>query len=408
MTARTILVLGGGISGIATAWKLVNQNGNRVILLEREAAIGGLASTFSPVGPSQVPGLEDVRVDIGSHRIHTTYDPEAFPIIRKLLGDDLLKRPRRGLILINGKFVKYPPSVIQICACFGLAQTAAFIVDYLFAQVKTLLLGCDRRDFASYVIRSVGNSLYDVFYRPYATKLWGLDPHRVSFEPAMNRVKKFEMRCFLMEVANLFRRKKADPIYFYPARGIGQIAERMREQFLELGGEIRCSVDVDRIETSEERRVSAVNFHTGDGRRERVPVDVMVSTIPLETIHSLITLGAENRPAYDLHMKCARICYLLTKDVQPRESETLYIPDTRYRVGRVSDVKKYSPAVGAGGAATVLTAELICQEGDDVWTMSDQALGELCARELCDMGVLKPGAVIEHAFSRRVRNLYPV
>ena len=39
-----ILIIGGGITGLSTAWKLA-ENGKEVIILESSASVGGLAKS---------------------------------------------------------------------------------------------------------------------------------------------------------------------------------------------------------------------------------------------------------------------------------------------------------------------------------------------------------------------------
>lgn len=95
------------------AWKLSEKYGDRIVLLEKEQQAGGLAKTIERDG---------LRLDLGSHRIHKNYDPEVLNIIREFLGDDLLKRPRRGQIYLGGKFLNYPPTVISVLFSFGFIQ----------------------------------------------------------------------------------------------------------------------------------------------------------------------------------------------------------------------------------------------------------------------------------------------
>src|ERR1700750_2896957 len=91
-----IVVMGGGITGLTVAWELSKYSESPILLIEKNATAGGLAGSLRHGG----------RVlDFGSHRIHEQYDPEVLGVIAELLGDDLLKRPRRGQIRIQGRFL---------------------------------------------------------------------------------------------------------------------------------------------------------------------------------------------------------------------------------------------------------------------------------------------------------------
>src|SRR3954462_12134538 len=90
---RKIVVLGAGITGLTAAWELSRAFPGRVILLEKEAAVGGLAATSST--------QDRFAFDIGSHRLHEDNHPTVNQLISELCGPELLKRERRGMIFIQ-------------------------------------------------------------------------------------------------------------------------------------------------------------------------------------------------------------------------------------------------------------------------------------------------------------------
>ena len=75
-----IIVLGAGPAGLAAALELA-ESGQQVTLIERQAHVGGNATSFNLAG---------VWVDYGSHRLHPASDKQVLDRIRSLLGDDLL------------------------------------------------------------------------------------------------------------------------------------------------------------------------------------------------------------------------------------------------------------------------------------------------------------------------------
>lgn len=129
-TGGRIVVLGGGITGLTAAWELSKHSASSILVIEKGASAGGLAGSIRQ---------RDRVFDFGSHRIHEQYVPEVFAVIKELLGDELLKRPRRGQIRIRGKFLDYPPSPIQILTGFGLATGIHFFRDFLISRPYSLL-----------------------------------------------------------------------------------------------------------------------------------------------------------------------------------------------------------------------------------------------------------------------------
>src|SRR5262245_58562751 len=109
---RRIVVLGAGITGLTAAWELSRSFPGRVVLLEKEAAVGGLAATSST--------RDRFAFDIGSHRLHRNNHPEVDQFIADLCGPDLLERERRGQIFLLDRPLRYPPSALDIMTAFGL------------------------------------------------------------------------------------------------------------------------------------------------------------------------------------------------------------------------------------------------------------------------------------------------
>ena len=93
-----VVVLGAGPAGLMAARKLAQQ-GRSVVVLERAAAVGGMAGSFEVAG---------IRVDYGSHRLHRVLEPRLEAELAELLGDDLQRRQRRGRISLKGRWLAFP------------------------------------------------------------------------------------------------------------------------------------------------------------------------------------------------------------------------------------------------------------------------------------------------------------
>ena len=55
-------------------------------------------------------------MDYGSHRFHPAADPAVFALVRELLGDDLLDRPRHGRIRLLGRWIHFPLRPLDLAA----------------------------------------------------------------------------------------------------------------------------------------------------------------------------------------------------------------------------------------------------------------------------------------------------
>jgi protoporphyrinogen oxidase len=397
-----VVILGGGVTGLTAGWQLSKDSEAPVLLLEKNGSAGGLAGRLVGRGMS---------FDFGSHRIHEKYDPEVLAIIKDLLGDDLLKRPRRGRIRIQDIFLDYPPSAFQVLKSFGFLNGTRIVRDYFLSRTYPVTGSPDPTTFEEYATRAVGRSLYERFYKPYAEKLWGMSPDKLSAEPAVSRVQKFEARSIWREAKKRMKKAPTSHYFYYPARGFGQIAERIQERFLENGGQIQFDSTIDRIHLKDDREIEAVQVRSSDGIPQRIPVKRLISTAPIDVLHDLLRFESDRgaSPPLRLHWRSLRILYLLTPDLIPSDHETYYFPERDVIFGRVSEPAMYSPFVNQLDGKKALAVELPCTQGDEIWNMSDDELAKRCIADLRTLRILSG---LTHGpsdyFSNRIKNLYPV
>ena len=67
----------------------------------------------------------------------------------------------------------------------------------------------------------------------------------------------------------------------------------------------------------------------------------------------------------------------------------IYIHAPEVKVGRIQNFKNWSPEMVPDASKTFLGLEYFCNEGDELWTMTDEALIQLGARELETMGLAR-------------------
>ncbi|NUQ10958.1 MAG: FAD-dependent oxidoreductase [Gemmatimonadaceae bacterium] len=389
-----IVILGGGPAGCGAALELVRSGKANATLIERGAVVGGNAGSFEWAGQ---------RLDYGSHRLHHATDPSILSDIKALLGDDLVSRERHGRIRLRGQWVHFPPQALDLLRR----------LDRRFAlgMLRDVALGPLRRrhpagpeSFASVLLQHLGPTMCEQFYFPYARKIWGAPPEALSAIQARKRVS-------AATISKLVRRVIRPPgagRFYYPRRGFGQITESFADAARGRGAELLLGWSVTSVRRAGASR-SWVVVAERDGAVREIPADQVWSTIPI----TLLARMTDPPPPPGILEATEQIVYramvlvYLKLDV-PRFSATdaHYFPEENVAMTRLSEPKNYSGTDEPAGS-TVLCAEIPCATTDPLWSMADDAMGQLVAEDMARAGLTLPRAP-SAVLTRRLAQAYPI
>ncbi len=397
MPEPRVVILGGGPAGVGAAYQLRRQKKAEVVLIERGQGFGGNAGSFEHGGQ---------RLDYGSHRLHPASDPDILEDVGRLLGDDLLDRPRHGRIRLLGKWIHFPLKPVDLLLRLDKSFAAGSLRDMV---KKTVAKPDEGETFESVLQANLGRTICDHFYFPYAVKLWGHEPAKLSGIQARKRVSAGNFLKLIKKVMGQVPglKKPGAGRFFYPRRGFGQISEAYAEAARAAGADLRtgCTMTGLEIGNGVPWRVTVES----DGRSETLDADYVWSTIPV----TVLARSMNPAPPPEVLEAAGRIGYRSMILIYARlaadrftEFDAHYFPGADTRITRMSEPKNYAALTEPKGS-TVLCAELPCQVGDDVWSMSDGELGELFARDVANAGIPFPSAPVE-VWTRRLPQAYPV
>ena len=397
--ARDCIVIGGGPAGLTAAYELSKLD-RRSIVLEAGDDVGGISRTGEYKG---------YRFDLGGHRFFTKvrYVQELW---EEILDEEFLERPRLSRIHYRGHLFDYPLRPANALFGLGPLEAVHIISSYFKAQVFPHR---KEENFEEWVSNRFGRRLYEIFFKTYTEKVWGMPCTELSAEWAGQRIKDLDLKRAVLNA--FFGERGADhervtsliDRFHYPRLGPGQMWRCCAEKLRNAGNEVRLNSRVTKLRHDGERVLSA---QIGGERGSDVAGSQFLSSMPIRSLLRIMdpppppeVLAAAEALRYRDFMIIALI--IDRADLFP--DNWIYIHSPEVQVGRVQNFKNWSPDMVPDQSKTALGMEYFLQEGDDLWNMDDNDLVEL-ARAECDKLGLAPAEAIEDGTVLRVKKAYPV
>ncbi len=179
MNYKSVLVLGGGISGCSAAYFLKNK-GYQVTLVESEKTVGGLCKTNV---------LSGINYEFGPHICYARDNTPAYQIFHELLPEfkSIKYFPKQSM---DGELDNLATFPITVTNVFNLPKADRAQAIYELYQVN--LDKPDYTNFETYIISRVGKTMYEYCYKNYNRKQWGMEPQDMDSEWA--RFRNFYLR----------------------------------------------------------------------------------------------------------------------------------------------------------------------------------------------------------------------
>lgn len=413
------------------------------MILEESEYIGGISRTA-------VCG--DNRMDIGGHRFFTKsaevndFWKELEPLQGKPSFDDLrtgtakelsadgpdpekedrvmLIRNRVSRIFYLRKFFDYPISLKpETFRNMGFSRTMKAGFGYL----GSVVVKKPEDSLENFYINRFGKPLYEMFFKDYTEKLWGVSPADLSAEWGAQRVKGLSLTKAVWNVLSKPFKKKDINVetslieqFWYPKKGPGQLWETLASKIEDMGGVILKNCSVKGL-SLQENRVQSVAVDTKDGKKT-FKADYFISTMPIKDL----VAGMGDVPPENVRQVASLLPYrdfmtvgllvdklLLQNKTQHKTLGNIvpdcwiYIQERDVKLGRLQIFNNWSPYMVKDPEKNVFIGlEYFCTEGDRYWEMSDAEFTDFAIGELTKIGIIDRFAV-KSSVRIKVKKAYP-
>ncbi len=396
-TSKAVVVMGGGPAGLTASWELA-RNAVPSVVLEADQQVGGISRTGNYKG---------YLFDIGGHRFFTKWN-EVSQIWDEVLGNNFLERPRLSRIYYRNRYFYYPLRPTNALLGLGLVESIRIVLSYLRAKAFPNQV---EENLEQWVCNRFGRRLYEIFFKTYTEKVWGVPCTEIQADWAAQRIKGLSLTA---AVRNALLKPKNSNIktlidkFHYPERGPGQMWETMTDRLCAMGHPVHLGRRVVRI-CHDGQRITRVIAQARD-KEEVYEGTHFISTIPLRHLVQRldppappeVVEAASNLKYRDFLIVCLIIN---RKDLFP--DNWIYIHSADVQVGRIQNFKNWSPAMVPNANKTCLGMEYFVFKNEGLWSLPDEELKALATRELERLGIA-PASAVEDGTVVRMPKAYPV
>ena len=401
----SVAIIGAGPAGLTAAY-LLSKNDVDVVVLEADPVyVGGISRTVTYKG---------FHFDIGGHRFFSKAKAVE-DLWTEILPDDMLHRPRSSRIYYGGRFFTYPLKPFEALIKLGVFQSILCVLSWVKARLFPVR---NPRNFEDWVSNQFGRRLFNIFFKSYTEKVWGMSCNQISADWAAQRIKGLSLGSAIKN-ALIPQRYNGDRSHViktlinsfrYPRKGPGMMWEACAEKVKAMGGQIQMGCKVGACAYDEARSTWTLRYQDQKGNEHALETDHVISSAPMRAlVRGLNPRVSERtlRAADSLKYRDFLTVMLILKERNKFADNWIYIHDPSVRVGRVQNFKSWSPEMVPDPDKACYGLEYFCFEGDGLWQSRDEDLIELAKRELIKIGLAQEGDVVDGTVVRQ-KKAYPV
>lgn len=429
MPQKKAIIIGGGPAGLTAAYELLKHTDIIPVVIEQSEYWGGISRTVNYKGN---------RIDIGGHRFFSKSNEvmEWWTNILPILSDEkdlvityqnkskeihtdkeitdpdavFLVRSRKSRIFFNNTFFDYPISLSPATISkLGYFNTFLIGMSYLKSVIFPIRQEKSLEDF---LINRFGKRLYQLFFKDYTEKVWGIKCTEISPEWGAQRIKGLSITKAISHfLKQKFGRKEKEinqkktetsliEYFLYPKYGPGQLWDKVAEIIQEKGGILVQHQTVDKIEIdgfnitkvmAKDLKTNETITYEGDYFFSTMPVKNLMQSIQKDHPSELVKISEGL-----LYRDFITVGILLSKmKIADITDNWIYVQEPSVLVGRLQIFNNWSPYLVEDENTIWLGMEYFCNDTDELWNLSEQDMKALGIKELIQIGLINAEDVLD-------------
>ena len=376
-------ILGGGLSGLTLA-RLLQEQGEEVVVLEAESEYGGLCQSKTDQG---------FTFDTGGSHIIFSRDGEVLAFMRRMITGNEQRNNRTTKIFYKQQFVKYPfenglsdlPQEDRFFCING------FIKNLIAVEKGEIPAPVNFQDWIYYTF---GNGIAECYMIPYNEKIWKYPTDKMSLHWVDGRIPRPPVEDVIKSAIGIDTEGYThQAVFSYPLDG--GIMALVRAIARPIEPCIKTGFRVSSI-----RKFGEIwQISNGD---QRIQADQCICTMPVQhLLPCLEGVPPEVKNAVDALKYNSLVCVNIGINGSVPGISWFYVPDPAVgRTNRISFPSGYSRHGAPYGCSAIL-AEITHQFGDDVADLTDDELINEVIDMLQSMQILHKDQIIYSSVERR-------
>lgn len=410
-TSRRVAVVGGGITGLAAAHRIVElAPRTEVVLLEADSRIGGVLETVRQNGFSFERSADNFITNV----------PWAIDLCRRLgIEDQLLQtnnKFRQAFVVHRGRLCKIPEGFLIMAP----SRIWPVLTTPILSPLGKLRLAGEyfvrpRRDdedesLASFAKRRLGREAYERIVQPLVGGIYTADPEKLSVRATMPRFRDMErqhgsmIRAMWKKPADRPKKDQSSSgarysMFVTPRHGLSSMVEAIAARL--PGNTIRTQSPVEAITRPSDGRNGRWNVAISGPSPTQLEVDAVIIATPSHVGAKLLAdVDQELARWLDTiqHSSCAVVSLGFRREQigHPMDGFGFVVPLVENRQilsGSFSSVK-YAGRAPDGCELIRVFVGGACQS--DLVDLADAALIETVTRELADLMSIQGPPIFQH------------